>query len=129
VIAMARGGILQYGVNVFKDGRTVIQSMRCPSDHRARVGAIGASDVDKLAAEARASRFADETDAYDYCFDAPIIVLALYDGCALKFAYGSCSLAAQKLDRMADLIDRTVGTGFLVPFLTDSERIRQVGPP
>jgi hypothetical protein len=71
--------------------------------------------VANLLAEARASHFADMTDAYDLCYDSSIDGVAVYDGCTLELAYGSCSLAAEKLLRLADLIDQTVGTGFLVP--------------
>jgi hypothetical protein len=130
VLAMARGGRLEYGVNVFKDGRTVIQSMGCPEDHRPHIGRIAPSDVDRLVAAARSSHFADETDAYTYATDTEKIVVAMYDGCSLKFAYATeASRDGEKLLGVADLIDRTVGTAVLVPSLTDRERIHQLGPP
>ena len=71
---MARAGPLQYGVNVFKDGKTIIQSMR-PGDHRARVGAIDVREVNALLVEARASHFAEETDACDFATDSEVLVL------------------------------------------------------
>ena len=44
-----------------------------------------------------------------------MVGVAVYDGCKLDLAYGTCSNAAEQLGHVADLIDRTVGTGVVVP--------------
>jgi hypothetical protein len=113
---MVRSGMLQYGINVFDDGRTVVQSMSCPSDHRARVGKIETSELGKLLEDIGESHFADTVEAYGVARDTEVIALAYVDHCSVKFVYGyNGVLGTEELSRLADLIDRVVGTGDLVP--------------
>lgn len=115
-IALVRSGSVHYGVNVFADGRTMVQAMMCPLDHHVHTGSIAQSDVERLLAAARTSRFADATDAYRASSESELVGVAVYDHGTLKFAYG-CTGAepeAQPLLHLADLIDLTVGTGPIV---------------
>ena len=104
---------MQYGVNVFTNGRIVMQAMEYPADHRPRRGSISLAQLSALIYAINASKFASGiADAYGPCSDAPFFALAAYQRGTLRFAYGDArSNEAEELRRLADLIDRVVGTG------------------
>jgi hypothetical protein len=80
------------------------------------MGTIEPAQLQRLVDEARASHFADDTDAYGLASEAALMAMATYDHCILKYAYASEGvLEAERLFRLANLIDRVVGTRDRIP--------------
>jgi hypothetical protein len=109
VFAVVRSGTQQYGSNVFADGQTVTQSLRCPADHGAHHGHISLLAVEQLRRAARRSHFADSTDAYDPLTDSEMVAVAFYDDGLLRYAYGtSASMGIESLMKLANEVDQVL---------------------
>lgn len=108
--ALARSWYYYYGLNVYRDGRVVFKSLRCPSDRSVHVSSIPATTVSALIERFRKASFSKLEACYELGDDVEREVLAFYDDAAQTvISMSEASMGAPSA--LADLLDTSVGTG------------------
>jgi hypothetical protein len=112
LIVMARQEVFDYGMNVYRDGRVVFQSIRCPDRATTRVRKIEAAQVESLVAAFRRANFKDHVGCYGLATDVGSTLLAFYDAHESRVV-SLCGLdsTSQPVAPLADLLEETVAGG------------------
>jgi hypothetical protein len=107
-----RSSLLEYGVNVYNDGRVVFKSLRCPRDRAAHAKIIPMSSVAALRAAFRAAALASYEECGAPLNDSEKDLFAFYDDNEerIVLTYWAKPYIAS-LRQLGDTIDATVGTG------------------
>jgi hypothetical protein len=112
VIVLVRSGFFEYGVNLYADGRFVIQSQRCPRDLRARTRRTSGAVVQQLMSALRGVEFRPFEGCHEAPHDSVSDLLAFYDQGQEHVAFTAGQ--SPQLSGLADLVDRTLGTAELL---------------
>jgi hypothetical protein len=113
IIAMGRREMFEYGINVYDDGRAIFQSVRCPLDRAIKEKRLDPKTI--VALRRAVDGVSKEYWSVGYVsLHAPYYVLA-YVGQNQRVAVFGGSGTPEALVDVADLIDRTVGSGDWIP--------------
>jgi hypothetical protein len=109
LLVLVRLDPVEYGINLFQDGRFIIQSQRCPHDLTPEYGHISKETVDMLRAAARSAGLERHDGCLEPTADATPILLAMYDLGQEKVLFDADRI--DMISKFADLMDRTLRTG------------------